>query len=277
MTDICPGSEQGEKRDKGDKENGSYDYLFKFIAVGNTGVGKSKIIDRFISNRFCFESTATIGVEFVVKTVTVDGKIIKLQIWDTAGQERYNSITKSYYRGISGALIIYDITDQASFDSVDKWIKDIITYAPGVPLIIIGNKSDCNHRREVSIEQAKIYCESKEGLTISLIETSALDGSNIEEAFLMLAKTICETTLPQKRLRFSDHVSTKTYTPPKGLVLHGNPTLPTPRKCANDEQEKTQNTNFDRNDRTNANDSEKDGIIRLECTKPINRHESCSC
>ncbi|KAK8601630.1 hypothetical protein V6N12_051459 [Hibiscus sabdariffa] len=97
-----------------------YDYLFKIVLIGDSGVGKSNILSRFTRNEFCLESKSTIGVEFATRTLQVEGKTVKAQIWDTAGQERYRAITSAYYRGAVGALIVYDITKRQSFDNVQR-------------------------------------------------------------------------------------------------------------------------------------------------------------
>ena len=105
-----------------------YDYLFKLIIVGDTNVGKTNIMSKYIRDQFNFNSKSTIGVEFGTKIITIENKKIKAQIWDTAGQERYKSITSAYYKGAKGALIVYDITNKFTFESVDKWVQDLNSY-----------------------------------------------------------------------------------------------------------------------------------------------------
>lgn len=158
-----------------------YDYLFKIVLIGDSGVGKSNILSRFTRNEFCLESKSTIGVEFATRTLQVDGKTVKAQIWDTAGQERYRAITSAYYRGAVGALLVYDITKRPTFDNVQRWLRELRDHADSnIVIMMAGNKSDLNHVRAVPEDDAQVLAE-KEGL--SFLETSALEAVNIEKAF----------------------------------------------------------------------------------------------
>lgn len=158
-----------------------YDYLFKIVLIGDSGVGKSNLLSRFTRNEFSLESKSTIGVEFATRSIQVDGKTIKAQIWDTAGQERYRAITNAYYRGAVGALLVYDITKTSSFENVARWLKELRDHADAnIVVMLVGNKSDLRHLRSVKTEDAQAYCE-REGL--SFIETSALEATNVEKAF----------------------------------------------------------------------------------------------
>lgn len=158
-----------------------YDFVFKVVLIGDSGVGKSNLLSRFTRNEFNLESKSTIGVEFATRNVEVDGKIIKAQIWDTAGQERYRAITSAYYRGAVGALLVYDIAKQASYDNVERWLKEIRDHAESdIVIMLVGNKSDLRHLRAVPTDEARMLAE-KYGL--SFIETSALDATNVEAAF----------------------------------------------------------------------------------------------
>eukprot|EP00211_Chloroparvula_japonica_P014949 CAMPEP_0119130898 /NCGR_PEP_ID=MMETSP1310-20130426/9027_1 /TAXON_ID=464262 /ORGANISM="Genus nov. species nov., Strain RCC2339" /LENGTH=231 /DNA_ID=CAMNT_0007121439 /DNA_START=14 /DNA_END=710 /DNA_ORIENTATION=- len=163
------------------KPDDDYDYLFKVVLIGDSGVGKSNLLSRFTRNEFCLESKSTIGVEFATRSIQVDGKTIKAQIWDTAGQERYRAITSAYYRGAVGALLVYDITKQVTYDNVERWLKELRDHADSnIVIMLVGNKSDLRHLRSVQTEDAQGFCE-KEGL--SFIETSALESTNVELAF----------------------------------------------------------------------------------------------
>lgn len=163
------------------KVDDEYDFLFKVVLIGDSGVGKSNLLSRFTRNEFCLESKSTIGVEFATRTIQVDGKTIKAQIWDTAGQERYRAITSAYYRGAVGALLVYDITKNATFDNVKRWLRELRDHADSnIVIMLVGNKSDLNHMRAVSIDDAQDFAE-KEGL--SFMETSALESTNVEKAF----------------------------------------------------------------------------------------------
>mmetsp|Transcript_57195 Transcript_57195/g.117063 ORF Transcript_57195/g.117063 Transcript_57195/m.117063 type:complete len:215 (-) Transcript_57195:253-897(-) len=158
-----------------------YDYLFKVVLIGDSGVGKSNLLSRFTRNEFNLESKSTIGVEFATRSIPVDGKTIKAQIWDTAGQERYRAITSAYYRGAVGALLVYDIAKHLTFENVDRWLKELRDHADQhIVIMLVGNKSDLRHLRAVPTEDAKGYAETRK---LSFIETSALDSTNVDQAF----------------------------------------------------------------------------------------------
>ncbi|KAE8676402.1 Ras-related protein RABA2c [Hibiscus syriacus] len=158
-----------------------YEYLFKIVLIGDSGVGKSNILSRYTRNEFCLESKSTIGVEFATRNLQVEGKSVKAQIWDTAGQERYRAITSAYYRGAVGAILVYDITKRQTFDNVQRWLRELRNHADSnIVLMMAGNKSDLNHLRAVSEQDGQNLAE-KDGL--SFLETSALDATNIEKAF----------------------------------------------------------------------------------------------
>ena len=169
-----------------ESNNQKESYKFKVVVVGDSGVGKTNLIKRFVSNEFKSDSKATVGVEFLSKNFIINGEIFKIEIWDTAGQERYKSITTAYYKGAKGAMIVYDVTNQTSFDNVDKWYNEIKEKASkNINLIVIGNKNDLIDKKiinsESSIEKAKSF-------GIAIMETSALDASNVKEAFYLILK-----------------------------------------------------------------------------------------
>ncbi|KAJ1479718.1 ras-related protein rab-11B [Baffinella frigidus] len=158
-----------------------YDYLFKVVLIGDSGVGKSNLLSRFTRNEFNLESKSTIGVEFATRSIQVDGKTIKAQIWDTAGQERYRAITSAYYRGAVGALLVYDIAKHVTFENVDRWLKELRDHADhNIVIMLVGNKSDLRHLRAVPTDDSKSYAEER---NLSFIETSALDSTNVEQSF----------------------------------------------------------------------------------------------
>jgi len=160
------------------------DYIFKIVIVGDSGVGKSNILSRFTLNEFHNDSKATVGVELQTKLYSINGKIIKIQLWDTAGQERYKSITSAYFKGSKGAMIVYDITKQESFDSVDKWYQQVKEFGDDEVVIIqVGNKCDLKQNRKVDIEHAKERAKQK---NVFFMETSAADSTNIDSAFKTL-------------------------------------------------------------------------------------------
>lgn len=158
-----------------------YDYLFKLVIIGDSGVGKSNLLSRFTRNEFNLESKSTIGVEFATKTLDFDSKVIKAQIWDTAGQERYRAITSAYYRGAVGALLVYDVTRRISFENVERWLKELRDHTDqNIVVMLVGNKSDLRHLVAVSTEDAKNLAERE---SLYFMETSALEATNVENAF----------------------------------------------------------------------------------------------
>ncbi|KAG6419263.1 hypothetical protein SASPL_121479 [Salvia splendens] len=188
-----------------------YDYLFKVVLIGDSGVGKSNLLSRFTRNEFSLESKSTIGVEFATRSLTVDGKVIKAQIWDTAGQERtnhfigqspssgkmrlfmvsisyvlplvsrYRAITSAYYRGAVGALLVYDVTRHSTFESVERWLRELRDHTdPNIVVMLIGNKCDLRHLVAVSTDDGTSFAEKE---SLYFMETSALDATNVENAF----------------------------------------------------------------------------------------------
>eukprot|EP01115_Flamella_aegyptia_P014615 TRINITY_DN83_c0_g1_i1.p1 TRINITY_DN83_c0_g1~~TRINITY_DN83_c0_g1_i1.p1 ORF type:complete len:227 (+),score=71.64 TRINITY_DN83_c0_g1_i1:143-823(+) len=174
---------------KSDDDN--YDYLYKVVVTGDSGVGKTNIITRFTANEFHLENKATIGVEFGHSELTLqDGTKIKVQIWDTAGQERFRAITRGYYRGAVGALIVYDITKGATFKNVEKWLQEMHEHADkDIVIMLVGNKLDLKANREVATDDAKRFAQKN---NLLYIETSALDGENIQLAFQQTINEIYE-------------------------------------------------------------------------------------
>ncbi|KAJ8485365.1 hypothetical protein OPV22_017850 [Ensete ventricosum] len=120
-----------------------YNYLFKVVLIGDSGVGKSNLISRFTRNEFSNESKSTIGVEFATRSIRIDGKVVKGQIWDTAGQERYWAITSAYYQGAVGGRVVYVITDNVTFENVERWLKELRDHTDtSVVITLVGNKAD---------------------------------------------------------------------------------------------------------------------------------------
>ncbi|KAL0218585.1 hypothetical protein P9112_004238 [Eukaryota sp. TZLM1-RC] len=158
-----------------------YDYLFKIVLIGDSGSGKSCLLSRFTRDEFIKESKSTIGVEFATRSLVLDGITIKAQVWDTAGQERYKAITSAYYRGAVGALLVYDITKRNSFENVTQWLDELRSHAdPGITVMLVGNKCDLTFARTVTAEEAADYARRND---LSFLETSALDGTNVDQAF----------------------------------------------------------------------------------------------
>uniref|UniRef100_A0A8C7Y0U0 Ras-related protein Rab-19 n=1 Tax=Oryzias sinensis TaxID=183150 RepID=A0A8C7Y0U0_9TELE len=183
---LC--SAEGNK-EAGPEHDDSFDFLFKIILIGDTNVGKTCVVQNFKSGVFSEKQQNTIGVDFTVRTLDIEGKKVKMQVWDTAGQERFRTITQSYYRSAHGAMIAYDITRRATFDSVSHWIREVELYgAANVVLVLIGNKCDLEEERQVRFQDA---CNlAKEIGILAALETSAKASQNVEEAFVMMAREL---------------------------------------------------------------------------------------
>ena len=169
-------------------EDESYEIMVKVVLVGDSGVGKTNIMSKYLKNQFREDSKATVGVEFGSKQFSVEGHQIKAQIWDTAGQERYKAITSAYYKGAKGAFIVYDITRKNTFETVNKWVSDITAAADKkITLILIGNKNDLEDQRQVTKEVGE---EKAKELGLAFMETSACSGENLDKAFQMMINEI---------------------------------------------------------------------------------------
>ncbi|KAI0374767.1 ras-domain-containing protein [Pilatotrama ljubarskyi] len=173
---------------KGNMHTSEYDYLFKLLLIGDSGVGKSCLLLRFADDTYTESYISTIGVDFKIRTIELEGKTVKLQIWDTAGQERFRTITSSYYRGAHGIIVVYDVTDNDTFTNVKQWLQEIDRYASeGVNKLLVGNKSDLTSKKVVEYSVAKEFADQ---LGIPFLETSAKNATNVEQAFLTMAKQI---------------------------------------------------------------------------------------
>lgn len=174
----------------------SYSYLFKYIIIGESGTGKSCLLLRFTDNRFQTIHDITIGVEFGSKIISIHGKALKLQIWDTSGQESFRSITRSYYRGAAGALLVYDITRRQTFLKLKSWLLEAKSNGnPSMVVMVIGNKSDLNHRREVSRLEGEKFATDNDLL---FAETSAKTACNVDEIFRNSAHVIYDKIMGKK-------------------------------------------------------------------------------
>ena len=185
-----------------------YNYLFKTLILGDSFVGKTNMLKRFLHNEFDTNTKETVGVEFGSKNFIMDGNdIVKAQIWDTAGQERYRSVTKAYYKGAKGALLVYDISRKSTFENIDNWLLDFKTNGDkDILIILIGNKSDLIDKREVSAEEAQTKAEQ---YNIAFLETSAKTGDNIVKAFTELVTQVYNTniSLQQSNFEIEEHNS----------------------------------------------------------------------
>lgn len=168
-----------------------YDYLFKLVLIGDSGVGKSCLLLRFADDNFTDSYISTIGVDFRFRTITIDDKTVKLQIWDTAGQERFRTITSAYYRGADGIIMVYDVTSLESFDHVEEWLSEVDRYAnESTSKLLVGNKADLIEEKQVPEETAQGFAEK---LQIPFLETSAKTATNVDTAFLTMAKELIKT------------------------------------------------------------------------------------
>mmetsp|Transcript_38138 Transcript_38138/g.98478 ORF Transcript_38138/g.98478 Transcript_38138/m.98478 type:complete len:205 (-) Transcript_38138:1167-1781(-) len=164
------------------------DYSFKFIIIGDSGVGKSCLMHRFTEGTFRTSTNHTIGVEYGTKVVNVKGKSVKLQIWDTAGQERFRSVTRSYYRSAAGALLVYDVAQRDTYNHLLQWLSDARSLAsPDLVCMVVGNKSDLASDREVTLVEASRFAQENDLL---FLETSAKTGDNVTEAFYKCCSTV---------------------------------------------------------------------------------------
>jgi Ras-related protein Rab-1A len=198
--------------------NPEYDYLFKLLLIGDSGVGKSCLLLRFADDSYLESYISTIGVDFKIRTVELDGKTIKLQIWDTAGQERFRTITSSYYRGAHGIIVVYDVTDQESFNNVKQWLNEIDRYAnENVNKLLVGNKSDLTAKK-VDTKTAKAFADE---IGIPFLETSAKNATNVEQAFMTMAAEI------KNRMASQPAVSNK-----GGVTVKPGESRPLPQKSS---------------------------------------------
>uniref|UniRef100_A0A8D0G8G7 Ras-related protein Rab-25 n=1 Tax=Sphenodon punctatus TaxID=8508 RepID=A0A8D0G8G7_SPHPU len=178
------------------------------VLIGESGVGKTNLLSRFTRNEFNHDSRTTIGVEFSTRTIMVGDALVKAQIWDTAGLERYRAITSAYYRGAVGALLVFDITKHQTYDVVERWLKELYDHAEATIIVmLVGNKTDLAQAREVPTEEAKMFAENNGML---FVETSALDSTNVEQAF--------ETILRGTGLPGQDRVGSKQKSPGDNTV-----------------------------------------------------------
>lgn len=167
-----------------------FDYMFKILIIGNSSVGKTSFLFRYADDSFTSAFVSTVGIDFKVKTVIRREKRMKLQIWDTAGQERYRTITTAYYRGAMGFILMYDVTNEESFNSVQDWVTQIKTYSwDNAQVILVGNKSDMEAERVVTYDRGKQLADQ---LGLEFFETSAKENINVKNVFERLVDIICD-------------------------------------------------------------------------------------
>ena len=209
-----------------------YDHLYKIVLIGDSGVGKSNLLSRFTRNEFIYDSKFTIGVEFATRCVELEGKIIKAQIWDTAGQERYRAITSAYYRGAIGALLVYDVANAITFSNAKRWLEELREHADrDIVVLLVGNKKDLTHLRAVTVDNAMNFAAEHK---LMFLETSALDNSNVEEAFMSVLKEVHQT-ITKRSLDQQQPIRGPSTPKPAGqtISISSKPTATTkqPNKC----------------------------------------------
>jgi len=175
--------------------------LLKVIILGDSGVGKTSLMNQYVHKRFSNQYKATIGADFLTKEVMIDDKLVTLQIWDTAGQERFQSLGVAFYRGADSCVLVYDVTDAKSFDNLESWMDEFLVHAAPrnadtFPFVVLGNKADMASKRQVSVAKAKAWCNSKGD--IPHFETSAKEALNVEQAFHTIAKNALQQESQQK-------------------------------------------------------------------------------
>ncbi|OII73280.1 uncharacterized protein cubi_02512 [Cryptosporidium ubiquitum] len=194
-----------------------YDYLFKLVLIGDSGVGKSCLLLRFADDSFTDSYITTIGVDFRFRTVKIDDKIIKLQIWDTAGQERFRTITSAYYRGADGVVLVYDTTSTSSFDHIDEWVTEVNRYTTDSTKILIGNKCDLASQKMVDFSTGQ---KKAKELQVDFMESSAKNSTNVEECFISIARKLLE-----KKLKSGETLSKPIHSQNIYLNQHGDGSL----------------------------------------------------
>ena len=182
----------------------TYDYLFKILMIGNPFVGKSSMFTQYVDNSYSDLTFSTMGVDFKIKTLKINNKYIKLQLWDTAGQERFKTLTRSYYRGSHGIIIVFDITNRDSFNNIRNWLYEINKYSENVCNILVGNKIDLDDKREITYKEAKDFADIH---NLIYIEVSAKNNINIDNIFEFLSKELIKQT--EKNIKITDTYNKK--------------------------------------------------------------------
>jgi len=200
--------------------------LLKVIILGDSGVGKTSLMNQYVNKKFTNQYKATIGADFLTKEVMVDDKLVTMQIWDTAGQERFQSLGVAFYRGADCCVLVFDLTNVKTFESMDTWRDEFLVQASprdpdNFPFVVIGNKADLDTKRKVSAQRAEKWCKEKN--SIPYHETSAATSQNVEAAFEEIARKALKT----------DHAEEQIYLP-ETLTLNNNANLNSSRPAGSD-------------------------------------------
>jgi Ras-related protein Rab-8A len=197
----------------------TYDMQIKLLMIGDSGVGKTCLLLRYANDSFSPTFITTIGIDFKIKNIEIDDKRVKLQIWDTAGQERFRTITTSYFRGAQGIVLVYDVTDRRSFESIRNWISQIQQHADvHVNKILVGNKCDMLDEKVVSTEEGKRLAEE---FGMEFWETSAKNDINVEHSFHSIAKAVKNRLLADGNLGPSGNKGVKLGAQTQGVNRKG--------------------------------------------------------
>jgi len=205
---------------------GKKNVLLKVIILGDSGVGKTCLMNQYVNNKFTNQYKATIGADFLTKEVTIDDKTVTLQIWDTAGQERFQSLGVAFYRGADCCVLVYDLTVPKSFESLESWREDFLVQASprdpdNFPFVVIGNKADLTDKRKVPGTKAQSWCNSKNGIPYK--ETSAATAENVEAAFIEIARRALKQEPAEEQIYL-----------PGTMTLNANQNFNNPRPAGQD-------------------------------------------
>uniref|UniRef100_A0A6A7G8J4 Ras-related protein rab-7a n=1 Tax=Hirondellea gigas TaxID=1518452 RepID=A0A6A7G8J4_9CRUS len=183
--------------------------LLKVIILGDSNVGKTSLMNQYVNKKFSQQYKATIGADFLTKEVMIDDKLVTMQIWDTAGQERFQSLGVAFYRGADSCVLVYDLTDAKSFNSLEAWMEEFLVQAgprnaDSFPFVVLGNKSDLQQRRQVSEAKAKKWCKEKNN--VPYFETSAKESVNVDQAFQVIAQEALRQEAVQDPIYIPDSI-----------------------------------------------------------------------
>ncbi|XP_051890675.1 ras-related protein Rab-7b-like [Pristis pectinata] len=180
----------------------------KIVIIGSMDVGKTALLNRYVNNRFRDEYQTTLGVNVLTKQITVDDVAVKLQIWDTGGQERFKALVSSFFKGSDGCVLVFDVTDRDTFYAMEGWRNEVLARVPTAqndfPFMVLGNKVDKEPVREVTSEEAEVWCNAR---NIPYYEVSAKEGMNVDKAFESMARIALSQIAEGKDLYLTNSIS----------------------------------------------------------------------